>query len=184
LRARPLRAGLYLNLGAKAQAQAELALYDAERADDPTLDEVRRQVDLSGAEERYARALALIPGYVRARVRLAQIALSRGHYAQALAHAQAAWQADPDDWRARLTLGDALVAEGQVAEGVELVRGLPRAEKRFETWAYYRHWIAGEYRPGEYRRAANAYRAVLLLNPDNERAARFAEQAEQKAGGD
>ena len=65
-----------------------------------------------------AIGLALAPGHPQARMQLAQIALSRGQYAQALDHAQAAWEADPDDWRTRLTLGDALVAEGHVAEGV------------------------------------------------------------------
>jgi tetratricopeptide (TPR) repeat protein len=176
LRAQRLLAALYVNLGAARQAQAELALYDAERADDPTLDEVRRQVDLSRAEHYYERTLALDPGHAQARVQLAQLALSRGQYARALDHAQVAWEADPDDWRTRLTLGDALVAEGNVVEGVELVRGLPFVERRLECWAWYRHWITGEY-----RQAADAWKAIVLMNPENTRAADMAQLAEQKA---
>jgi tetratricopeptide (TPR) repeat protein len=176
LRAHRLLATLYVNLGAVSQAQAELALYDAERADDPTLDEVRRQVDLSRAEHYYEQTLALAPGHAQARMKLAQIALSRGQYAQALDHAQVAWEADPDDWRTRLTLGDALVAQGHVAEGVELVRGLPLVERRFRCWAWYRHWINGEY-----RQAADTWKALLLLDPTDKRAADMAQQAEQRA---
>jgi tetratricopeptide (TPR) repeat protein len=176
LRARPLAAGLLFNLGSARQTHAELSLFDAERAEDPTLDEVRRSVDLSQAEERYTQALNWDPGHSQARVQLAQIALSRGAYAVALEQAQSAWRAEPSDWRARLTLGDALIAEGQLAEGLDLVRGLPRAEARLDCWAYYRHW---ENR--EFDRAADAWRAVVLLNPENTRAAEFAEQAELKA---
>jgi hypothetical protein len=183
LRARPLLAAWHANLGAVHQARAELALYDAERAADLTLDQVRRRVDLARAERQYGQALLLDTGHAQARVQLAQIALSRAEYAQALAQARAAWQAGHDDWRTRLTLGDALVAEGHVAQGVEVVRGLPRAEARFEAWAWYRHWIAGVSDRGEYRRAADASRAVVLLNPANERAATLVKQAEQKAQG-
>ena len=181
LRARPLLAALYANLGATHQTQTELTLYDDDHADDPTLDEVRRQVDLSITEARYNQALEVDPGQAQARIQLAQIALSRGQYAQALEHAQAAGQAGHDDWRARLTLGDALVVEGHVVEGVELVRGLPRAEARFECWAWYRHWLRGETLRDEYRRAAYAWHAVVLLNPDDENSAGAMKIAEQKA---
>ena len=66
LRGRALLAAWQFNLGALAQARAELALYDAERAADPTLDEVRRRVDLAPAEARYEQALALDPGHALA----------------------------------------------------------------------------------------------------------------------
>lgn len=178
LRARPLLAALYLNLGSAEQARTELALFDAERAQELTLDAVRRQVDLSGAEARYAQALALEPGHAQARMQLAQIALSRGRYAEALEHAQAAAQAGHDDWRTRLTLGDALIAEGYVDEGVETVRSLPRAQARLQCWAYYRHWLNGEY-----RESADASRALLLLDPDNKSAEAAIQRAEQKARG-
>ena len=74
-----------------------------------------------------------------------------------------------------------MVAEGHVAEGVELVRGLPRAEARLECWAYYRHWINGEHRRDEYRRSADAYRAVVMLNPNNTRAAGMYKDAKQRS---
>jgi len=178
LRAPRLLASLYFNLGSAEQARAELALFDAEHAQELTLDAVRRQVDLSGSEQYYERILALDPSHPQARVQLAQIALSRGQYGKALEHAAATWQAGHDDWRLRLTLGDALVAEGRVQEGAELVRGLPYAKGRFECWAYYRHWINGEY-----QESANASRALVLLDPENKSAAAAVQRAEQKARG-
>ena len=126
----------------------------------------------------YERFQGVDPGHAQAQTRLAQIDLSRGDYARALDHADAAWAAGHQDARTRLTLGDALVAEGRVDEGAEIVRGLPRAEARLETWGYYRHTLNGEY-----RRAADAFRAVVLLNPDNEGAARYLQQAEERARG-
>jgi tetratricopeptide (TPR) repeat protein len=176
LRARPLLAALHTNLGALRQAHIELALYDTDRAADPTLDEVRRRVDLSSAQAHYTRALALDSGHNPARIHLAQISLSRGEYAHALELARVAGQVGQTDWRAQLTLGDALIAEGWIDKGVAVIRGLPRAESRLQVWAWYRHWITGEY-----QQAVDAWQAVLLLNPENKEATRGLEQAEQKA---
>ena len=74
-------------------------------------------------------------------------------------------------------IAHALVATGDVEGGVEIVRGVEGAEGRLDGQAWYRYWV-GE----DYRRAADAWRAVVLLNPDNERAAGAMEAAAAKAG--
>jgi O-antigen ligase len=173
---RPLTAAWYANLGAVRQTWTELSQYDYEHFDNPSLDEIRRQADLSVAERFYARAVALDAGQVTARTRLAEIALSRGGYDQALAHVQAAWDAGHRDRVTRLLLGDALVAAGDVAQGVAVVRGLEWAEGRLDFQGWYRYWLGGEY-----GRAADAWRAVVQLNPENHRAARSVAEAEAKA---
>lgn len=173
---RPVLAAWYANLGAVYQTRTELSRYNYGRFDDPTLDEIRRQVDLSAAERLFSRAVTLVPGQVTARTRLAEIALSRGQYGQALAHARAAWEAGHRDRVTRLVLGDALVANGDVEAAIEVVRGLEWAEGRLDGQAWYRYWL-GE----DYRRAADAWRAVVGLDPQNERAAGAAQAAEARA---
>jgi hypothetical protein len=172
---RPLGAAWLANLGAVHQTRTELSRYDYEHFDDPTLDEIRQQADLSVAEDFFARALALDPGQVTARMRLAQIALGRGQYERALAHVQAAWDAGHRDQVTRLLLGEALVATGQVEAGVQVVRGLEWAEWRFEGQAWYRYWVNEDY-----VRAADAWRANLMLNPESEYTKRWLEEAEAK----
>lgn len=172
---RPVTAAWYANLGAVRQTWAELSRYDHRHFDNPTLDEIRQRTDLSVAERFYSRALALDPGQVTAQTRLAGIALSRGQYDQALLHMQAAWDAGHRDRVTRLLLGDALVATGNVAPGVEVVRGLKRAEERLDGQGWYRYWLGGDY-----GRAADAWRAVVQLNPNNRRAARRVAAAEAK----
>jgi hypothetical protein len=173
---RPLAAAWHANVGAVHQTRIELSQYAYHDFDDPTLDEIRARADLSAAEERYRRALALDPGQVTARTRLAQIALGRGAYDEALGHTQAAWDAGHRDRVTRLLLGDALVATGQVEEGVAIVRGLAWAAGRLDGQAWYRYWL-GE----DYTRAADAWRAELALNPGNARVIGAIQAAEARA---
>jgi O-antigen ligase len=173
---RPLTAAWYANLGAVRQTRIELSRYDFEHFDNPTLDQIRQEADLSVAERYFVQALALNPGQVTARTRLAEIAQSRGEYDQALVHAQAAWDAGHRDRVTRLVLGDALVAMGDVDRGVQVVRGLKWAEGRLDGQAWYRYWL-GE----DYGRAADAWRAVVELNPRNDRARHSITAAESRA---
>jgi tetratricopeptide (TPR) repeat protein len=173
---RPLAAAWYADLGAVHQMRTELGAYDPNRFDDPTLEQIRAQADLSAAEAYFERALALEPGCATARTRLALIALGRGQDAQALAHARAAWEAGHHDRVTRLVLGDALVAAGEIEAAVETVRGLEWAEARLEGQAWSRYWVSGDY-----RRAAGAWRAVVLLNPWNARAADAMALAKERA---
>ena len=84
---------------------------------------------------------------------------------------QAAWDADQHDSVTRMLLGDAEVANGHVENAVEILQGLPWAESRLEGQAYSRYWINADY-----RRAADAWAAVVKLDPANAGAA--AQQAE------
>ncbi|MBN1979694.1 MAG: tetratricopeptide repeat protein [Anaerolineae bacterium] len=177
---RPLLGAWYANLGALEQARVELTAYDSKHFDDPTIDEVRLQENLDGAVALLERAVQVDPANPTARQRLAAIDLSRGHYEAALDEMQAAWEAGHRDEVTRLLLGDALVATGQTEEAAEVVRGLEWAESRLAHLAWYRYW-----QNEDYQRAADAWGAVLLLNPDNQRAKqaqleaeRLAEQAE------
>ncbi len=135
-----LRGGVwYANLGAVAQARVELNRYDQHHFDNPTMDQVRQQEDLSVAIAWFERALAANPGNLTAQQRLAAIDLARGDYSAALTLLQAAWDAGHRDAVTRLLYGDALVAQGRVTEAVEVIRGLPFAQARLlgEAWSRY-----------------------------------------------
>jgi len=173
---RTLTATWCANLGAVAQTLVELPPYDYNHFDDPTLDQIRQREDLSAAEAYFHRALALDPGQVTARTRLAHIALGRGEYETALEHTQAAWEAGHRDRITRLLLGDALVAQGRVEEAAAVARGLEWAESRLNGQAWYRYWVNEDW-----QRAAYALRAVLLLDPENAYAGGWIESAEEKA---
>jgi O-antigen ligase len=173
---RPVVAAFHANVGAVRQTLVELRAYHSERFGDPTLDEVRRQEDLSAAVRRFERALALDPGQVTARTRLAQIALARRDYDASLGHAQAAWDAGYRDRVTRLVLSDALVAKGRVADAAQIIRGLEQAAMRLDGHAFSRYQ-----RHGDWQRAAYAWRTVLMLDPGNERVRNAAAWAEEKA---
>ena len=174
---RPVMGMWHANLGALAQSHVELAAYDPKHPDNPTLDEVRQVADLSTAEQSFTRAIESNAGNATARQRLAAIALSRGEYEGALTHTQAAWDAGNRDDVTRLLYGDALVAAGQVEQAARVVRGLQWAGSRLLTQAWYRYWVNGDY-----RRAADAWGTVVLLNPDNEHAAQMQAEALKKVG--
>lgn len=172
---RPVLAAWHANLGCLTQTRLELIAFDPFHFDDPTLDDIRRQSDLIWAEGQFRQALAWDAQNVTALQRLAQIALSRGEYAQALDWIEVAWQAGPHDPITRLLRGDALAANGQLAAAAESVRGLAWAEPRLMFQAWYRYWVGADY-----RRAADAWAVVLLLNPANSEAARWKLEAESK----
>jgi O-antigen ligase len=159
---RPILSTWYANLGAITQNRLELKTYDASHFDNPTLDEVRQQLDLSPVIGYYEQSLHWQPANRTASQRLAQIFLSQGEYAQALSLIQAAWDTGHHDEITRLTLGDALVAQGDPQAATDLVRGWPRAVDRLNTQAWYRY-----YRQADYARATFAWLAVLGLDLTN-----------------
>ena len=159
---RPLAARWTANLGVIEQTRLELGAYDAAHFDNPTLDEVRQQLDLSQASAHFQQALAWNPTDRTALQRLAQIALSTGDYPQALSWMQTAWGAGQRDEITRLLLGDGLAAAGQPQAAAEMVRGLPWATGRLNTQAWYRY-----VRQEDFARAAFAWQAVLALDPND-----------------
>lgn len=171
---RPLLAAGNANMGAVTQSLIELPIYGRHEG---SLDQIRRRENMAPAEAYYRRALALNPEQATARTRLAQLALARGAYDEALAHAEAAWAAGHRDRVTRMMLSDALIAHGRVYRAAALVQNLERAEMRLEGQAHARYW-----KHEDWRRAAHAWRAVLLLAPQNEQAQRQIEQAEARRG--
>jgi O-antigen ligase len=137
---RPISAAWQANLGALAQTRIELAVYDQWHFDNPNLDQVRQTQPLEAALERFERALALDPGNITARRRLALVALARGDYAAARLHMERAWADGHRDRATRLLLGDALVAADEPDVAAEIIRGVPWARARLEgqAWSRYR----------------------------------------------
>ena len=172
---RPVAALWHANMGAVRQTLAELRAYDSRHFSDATLDQVRRQEDLSGAIASFQRALELDPGQVTAHTRLAQIALARRDYDAALQHAQAAWDAGYRDRVTRLVLGDALVAHGHVQEAAQIICGLERARSRLQSQA----WAFSQ--ADDWQRTAYAWQTVVALDPDDVGARAAAARAEEKA---
>ncbi len=169
-------AAWYANLGAVAQTQAELQLYDPLHFDALDLDQVRRQVDLTEAQVHLERAVRW-PAHPTASRRLAAIALARDAYGDALALMQASWDAGHRDAPTRLLYGDALVANGYVAEAVQVVAGLPWAAARLEGQAWSRYWVREDW-----ERATYAYEAVALLQPGYGGAEERAAEARRRGG--
>jgi len=129
----------YANRGVTAQTRAELPAYDQQRFNRLTMDQIRRQEDLSGALALFERALDADATNVTANQRLASIALSRGDYDQALIAMERIWHAGARDRVTRLFYGDALVAAGRWEEAVNVVKGLQFAGARLagQAWARY-----------------------------------------------
>jgi tetratricopeptide (TPR) repeat protein len=167
----------YANLGALRQMRTEMQLYDPDEFASPSLDQIRREADLSQAEAMFGRALALDPGNRTALQRLAQIELSRGDYPAALQRMEAARQAGLQDEVTRLLTGDALVAAGDPLRAVQAVSGIPWAGGRLAFQGWYRYWL-GE----DYPRAADAWQAVVLLSPQDEEAKLRLEEARDRMG--
>ena len=69
-----------------------------------------------------------------------------------------------------------MVAQGRVEEAAAVVQGLERAELRLNGQAWYRYWVSEDW-----RRAVYAWRAVLLLDPQDAYARTWVELAEERA---
>ncbi len=173
---RPVVASLWSNLGSVEQSRVELSHYDPDHFDKPTLDQIRQTENLDQAISWFDQALSIDPANSTARQRLTEIDLSRGQYPAALDHIQTAWTAGYHDAVTRLLLGDAYVANGQVAQAVGVVKDLPEAIGRLEFQAFYRYTSAKDY-----RRAADAWAAVVALDPGNQAAIRAQAEAASRA---
>jgi tetratricopeptide (TPR) repeat protein len=169
----------YANLGAVEQTRQELPNYDPNHFDNPTLDEIRRTVDLERAVSFFYQSLAWQPGNPTALQRLAGLALARGQYDQALAQMKAAYEAGHFDSSTRLILGDTLVATGYPKDAAELVRGIRWAETRLTGQAFYRYWLGVPPDPPDYQRAIWAADAALVIDPSNSSALWVKSQAER-----
>jgi hypothetical protein len=165
----------YSNLGSVIQTRMELASFDPSNAEQHGLDQIRRSGDLSAAETAFEKALAWNRSNRTAIQRLAHIQLSRGQYSEALSTIRQAWDGGYRDEITRLLYGDALVADGQLEEAAGILRGLTWAESRLLYQAWYRYWLNEDY-----ARAADAWRTVLILDPEEADATTWLRIAEEK----
>ncbi len=163
------------NMGAINQTRAELAYYDPENFKDLTIDQIRRSIDLSQAENGFNQALNYNNSNATALHRLTQIEMSRGEFNLALEHMQTAWDSGHRDDVTRLLYSDALVADGQPSPAAEIVRGIVQAENRLMYQAWYRYR-----QDQDYQRAVYAWQTVLLLNPDNQQAQQGLKDAQRR----
>lgn len=134
----------YANLGAVRQSQAELSIYSWPQW--PLQDAVRRAVDLDPAVRTFERALALNPANPTANRRLGQIELSLGQYASALDHLEAAYAERPDNATVRQLYGEALLANGRLAEGQALWATVPDEQGQLAGRVYWYRSIGDEQR--------------------------------------
>lgn len=172
---RPLAASWYANLGALQQTRQELTLYNPDHFDTYTLDQARQDSDLRSALANFERALAIDPNNREALQRRVEIALSLGDYPAALVDAGRLWESGRRDVVTRLVYGDALAANGQPEAAAQAVAGLTWAEPRLLGQAWFRYWLNQDY-----RRAADAWQAVLLLNPQVSGVKTWLDQAREK----
>ena len=132
------RAVIQANLGALAQARAELSVYRWPAW--PIQDALRRspEVDLAPAIAHYRAALALDPRNVAANRRLGQIELSDGQYDAARQHLEAAFAAAPGQRATRQMLGESYAIAGDVARAASLWQtvNLDQGQLAARQWWY------------------------------------------------
>jgi hypothetical protein len=114
------RAAYYANLGAASQNRLELGIYAWPLWH--IQDELRRSntLDFSEPLAHYEHALQLDPTNTTAHRRLGQLALSRGEYAVARRHLEAAYHLAPQQRITRQLLGELYAIEGDLQHAVEL----------------------------------------------------------------
>ncbi|MFZ5917161.1 MAG: O-antigen ligase family protein [Chloroflexota bacterium] len=148
---RPLTGAVCTNLGAVQQAQAELA---------PNLAPEARASRLQAAVNSYQLALKFDPDNRTAHLRLGNLAVAGGRYAEGAAHLEVVWQATPADATARKALGLAYAWAGRIEPASALLRNSQDIVAELNTWGW---WHSQE---GRYDVAAHAYRTSLALEPE------------------
>lgn len=166
----------YANRGALLETRAELGAYDPRSFDAPTLDEVRRRLDLGGPMALFARALAYDAANRTASQRRLAILLSQGRDAEAGQEADRSRRAGVSDPVTRMLVGEALVAEGRVEDVRAILLGVDGAISRLRFISWYRY---GRY--GDRVRAADALAAALSLDPADRQLAAAAADARRAA---
>lgn len=149
----PVLSLAYSNLGAVHQSQAELSLYTWPEW--PIQDALRREIDLRGPVAEFEHALALDPGNASANRRLGQIELSLAEYEDALAHLEVAYAAEPWSPTTRQLYGEALIANGSLAEGQALWTTLKAGEGQLQARIFWYQYIGDEERESWIRQAAS-----------------------------
>ncbi len=148
-----------------------LAIWSATVADAPANPRAHNNLALAlqeagtvaQANEHFARAVELDPGYVWARYNWGTSLLEEGRLDEALVQLEEAVRLAPDHADARLNLGNALVRSGRVSEAVEQYEGVLRL--RPEPDALFNLGVA-YFDAGQDERAAARFRSALRMDPD------------------
>jgi hypothetical protein len=165
----------YANLGTIEQTQLEMSIYNPDNFQNDSLDQVRQKLSLSGVQGLLRKSLSWNPENRTALLRLGDMALSLNDVSSAQQALQSAWDAGYRNSRTRLLYGDLLVMQGQKQAAASVQKGVPWAVGRLSGQAWYRYWVNNDY-----RRALDAWQTVLLLNPSDQNARYWSEQALQK----
>jgi len=150
---RPLLSVVYSNLGAVHQSQAELRVYSWPQW--PLQDEVRRTIDLGRPIAEFERSLALDPRNATANRRLGMIDLSQGKYRQALTYLQAAYAVEAGSEATRKLLGEAYLANGQLAQGSALWATVANQAGELAARVFWYGYIGDEERQAWMKQAAD-----------------------------
>jgi O-antigen ligase len=172
---RQILSAFYANIGAVEQTRMEMSVYDPDNFQNDSLDQVRQRLKLEGVQVLFRKSLSLNPNNRVALLRLGDIALSYQDETEAQKALQADWDAGYRDNRTRLLYGDLLVMQGQVQAAASIQKGVPWAVGRLSGQAWYRYWVNNDF-----RRALDAWKTVLLLEPSNQNASYWSEQAVQQ----
>jgi O-antigen ligase len=141
---RPLISRVQSNLAAVRQSKAELSHY--RWPDNPIQDAVRREVDMNSTIADYKKALSLDPSNASANRRLGQIYLSLGQYDDALPFLLLAYQNTPWDNATRQLLGEALILNGRLDEGVKLWSTVNVDQDQLNLRRYWYQYLGDESR--------------------------------------
>ncbi len=175
---RQIFSAFYANLGAIEQTRLEMSVYNPDNFQNNSLDQVRQRLSLGGVQGLLRQSLSWNPENRVALLRLGDISLSLNDVSSAQEALQPAWDAGYRDDRTRLLYGDLLVMQGQVKEAASIQMGVPWAVARLSGQAWYRYWVNDDY-----RRALDAWQTVLLLDPSDQNARYWSEQAIKKMNG-
>ncbi len=147
----PLTALWQANQGCVLQARADLL----ESLDDGQKVALRQQ-----AVAHYERAIRIAPDNRTARQRLGLILADEAQFQAAVEHLEAAHRADPNNRTTHKALGLAYVWVGELEKAQLLLQDVPGIVAELNTWGW---WRSTQQQPDL---SLNAYRASLLLNPD------------------
>ena len=145
----PGRAPWLANLGAVAQARADIGAADGDAAD-------RWRAE---AVARFEAAVASDADDVAARRRLGMLQLDAGRFAAARDHLRVAERVDPATLSTRKAAGLAAMWTGDLDEAVRLLGDLPGITGELNTWSYWRR------SRDETALAAHAARVSLAIDP-------------------
>jgi tetratricopeptide (TPR) repeat protein len=174
---KPAKAAWFANYGAIKQSYYELSVYDPLQFENRPIDAIRKEMasPYLQAELSYQNSLEFNPVNRTALQRLASLAFSRDNYEKSLEYTQKLWQAGLRDPTTRILYAEALIANEQASQAANILSGVPWGEYHVMGTAWYRYWLSGDY-----ERAVYAWSTALLLNPENEQAARWLKEAQEK----